>query len=194
MVTMRSLGIIASGLTIILLILLGGFLGFVASLPQAETLPLEKAQGIVILTGGPDRIAEGVKLLAAGYGQRILITGVNDRTPREDLERSQGIDPKLASCCIDLDRQALNTRGNALEAARWARDHQFKALILVTSSWHMPRAREEMHQAMPEARLVLYPVVPPGATWPKWWRDIDMMRLLSTEYAKFLATRLRAWL
>ena len=190
---MRSLGLITSVLTVVLLVFFGGFLGFVASLPQTETLPLEKAQGIVILTGGPDRIAEGLQLLSGQYGERILITGVNDRTRREDLERSHGIDPKIAACCLDLDRQALNTRGNALEAARWARAQGYRALILVTSSWHMPRASEEMRQAMPEARIIAHPVIPQGAEWPKWWRDAAMMRLLTTEYAKFIATRLRAW-
>ena len=189
---MRALGLVASVLTIVLLVLFGGFLGFVAWLPQAETLPPARAQGIVILTGGPDRIAEGLQLLADGFGQRILITGVNGRTSREDLQRSHGIDPQTASCCIDLDWQALNTRGNAQEAARWARANGFNDLILVTSSWHMPRATEEMRQAMPEAHITGHAVVPPRAEWPKWWRDASMMRLLATEYVKFCATRVRA--
>ena len=146
-----------------------------------------------MLTGGPDRIAEGLTLLTTGYGDRILITGVHGRTSREDLERSHGIDPQLAACCIDLDWQALNTRGNAQEAARWARQNRYRNLILVTSSWHMPRATEEMRLAMPEARIVPHAVVPPRAEWPKWWRDASMMKLLATEYAKFCAARLRAF-
>lgn len=190
---MRVLGYIASIVTVILLLLAGGFLGFVAALPQAETLPPERAQGIVVLTGGPDRIAEGLNLLSSGFGERILITGVHGRTSREDLERSHGIDPKWTLCCIDLDWQALNTRGNAQEAARWARQHKYRNLILVTSSWHMPRATEEMRLAMPEARITPHAVVPPRAEWPKWWRDASMMKLLGTEYAKFCAARLRAF-
>lgn len=189
---MRALGILASILTILLLLLTGGFLGFVAMLPQAETLPASSAQGIVVLTGGPDRIAEGLDLLTGGYGKRLLITGVHGRTTREDIERSHNIDPQLAACCIDLDWQALNTRGNAQEAARWARKNGYTSLILVTSSWHMPRATQEMRLAMPEARITPHAVVPPRAEWPKWWRDASMMKLLMTEYAKFCASRLRS--
>jgi uncharacterized SAM-binding protein YcdF (DUF218 family) len=189
---MRALGWIASVLTVVLLVLAGGFIGFVAALPQAETLPPRPAQGIVVLTGGPDRIAEGLQLLASGFGERILITGVHGRTSREDLERSHGINPNLTACCIDLDWQALNTRGNAQEAANWARRNGYSDLILVTSSWHMPRATEEMRRAMPEARVTPHAVVPPRAEWPKWWRDASMMRLLAMEYAKYCATRLRA--
>lgn len=189
---MRLFGYLVSGLTIALLLLAGGFLGFVATLPQAETLPPSRAQGIVVLTGGPDRIAEGLNLLSTGYGDRILITGVHGRTSREDLERSHGIDPRWTACCIDLDWQALNTRGNAQEAARWARQNGYRDLILVTSSWHMPRATEEMRAAMPEARITPHAVVPPRAEWPKWWRDAAMMKLLATEYAKFCAARVRA--
>lgn len=189
---MRTLGWLTSILTVMALVLVGGFLGFVAALPQSETLPPQRAQGIVVLTGGPDRIAEGLTLLNTGYGQRILITGVHGRTTREDLERSHNIDPKLAACCIDLDWQALNTLGNAQEAASWARRNGYTELILVTSSWHMPRATEEMRRAMPEAKITPHAVVPPRAEWPKWWRDASMMRLLATEYAKFCAARIRA--
>jgi hypothetical protein len=56
----------------------------------------------------------------------------------------------------------------------------------------MPRATEEMRQAMPEAHITAHAVVPPRAEWPKWWRDTSMMRLLATEYVKFCATRVRA--
>lgn len=190
---MRVLGLIVSVLTVLLLIAAAGFIAFVAALPQAETLPAARAQGIVVLTGGPDRIAEGLSLLSSGYGERVLITGVNEKTSRDDLARSHGIDARAAACCIDLDWQALNTRGNAQEAARWARSNGYTDLILVTSSWHMPRATEEMRRAMPEARIIPHAVVPPRAEWPKWWRDLNMMRLLSTEYAKYCWSRLRGF-
>lgn len=190
---MRVLGFIASVCTVLMFIIGAGFIAFVAGLPQAETLPVARAQGIVILTGGPDRIAEGLNLLASGYGERILITGVHEKTTRDDLARSHLIDPRTAACCIDLDWQALNTRGNAQEAAHWARRNGYSDLILVTSSWHMPRARQEMRLAMPDARLTPHAVVPPGAEWPKWWRDLSMMRLLSLEYAKYCWTRLRGF-
>lgn len=190
---LRALGYIVSVLTVLTLFIAVGFIAFVAALPQAETLPPARAQGIVILTGGPDRIAEGLTLLAGGFGERILITGVHGRTSRDDLEKSHSIDPKTAACCIDLDWQALNTRGNAEEAARWARSHGYADLILVTSSWHLPRATQELRSAMPEARIIPHPVVPPRAEWPKWWRDAAMMRLLAVEYAKFCFARLRAF-
>lgn len=192
-IDMRVLGFIASVCTVMMFIIMAGFIAFVAGLPQAETLPVARAQGIVILTGGPDRIAEGLNLLSTGYGERILITGVNEKTTRDDLARSHGIDAKAAACCIDLDWQALNTRGNAQEAARWARRNGYSELILVTSSWHMPRAAHELRLAMPEAKLTPHAVVPAAAEWPKWWRDLSMMRLLALEYAKYCWTRLRGF-
>jgi len=36
----------------------------------------------------------------------------------------------LLSCCVDLDRSAVNTRSNAAETRRWARERGFKSLIV----------------------------------------------------------------
>src|SRR5664280_94201 len=57
---------------------------------------------------------------------------------------------KFFTCCIDLDRSALNTFGNALETKRWAREHNFNSLIVVTSNWHMPRAQRLVSSALPK--------------------------------------------
>jgi len=52
-------------------------------------------------------------------------------------------------CCVDLDYTAVNTIGNAVETRRWALNHGFHSLVVVTSNYHMPRAMLELSHQLP---------------------------------------------
>src|SRR5712691_3972278 len=53
-----------------------GFVWFVWRVPDGEVELTRNAEGIVVLTGGASRVVDAIELLAAGRGQRLLITGV----------------------------------------------------------------------------------------------------------------------
>ncbi len=154
----------------------------------------DRADGIVVLTGGDNRITAGAKLLAEGRAKRMLISGVNPRARREDVERLSGVDKALFTCCVDLGYEARDTVGNADEARLWASSHGYKRLIVVTSSYHMPRSLTELALAMPDAQLIAHAVTPPGFPDSGWWLHVKTTRLLLAEYLKYLpaAARLTA--
>src|SRR4029077_4626807 len=127
-----------------LILLAGGFIGFVASIANEEVTLDTKADGIVALTGAAARIPDAIELLATERGKRLLITGVYRATSSREIARITPLYSKYFTCCIDLDRSALNTFGNALETRRWAREHNFNSLVVVTSNWHMQRAMAEL--------------------------------------------------
>jgi len=97
----------------------------------------------------------------------------------------------LLKCCVDLDRSAVNTRSNAVETRRWVREQGFQSLIVVTSNYHMPRALVELSNALPDVKLVPFPVI--GDKWREepWWTSGAAARLLLTEYVKYLAAGVR---
>lgn len=175
------------------LLLAVGFCWFAWNIPGEEALLGRKADGIVVLTGAASRIPDAIELLAAERGKRLLITGVHRATSASEIARLTPLYAKFFACCIDLDRSALNTFGNALEARRWARQHNFNSLIVVTSNWHMPRAMVEIGHQLPDATLIPYPVVSERAKAESWWSNADSMRLLAAEYLKYLfaLTRMR---
>ena len=172
-------------------LLTGGFFWFVSGI-ATEEVPLDRnADGIVVLTGAAARIPDAIELLAAERGKRLLISGVHRATRAREIARLTPLYAKYFSCCIDLDRSALNTFGNALEAKRWAHDHNFTSLIVVTSNWHMPRAMIEINHQLPEIALIPYPVVSDRMKTESWWRHGDTVRLLASEYLKYLFALMR---
>ena len=130
-----------------------GFMGFLSQLRGAEVKPERNADGIVVLTGGSSRVSDAMELLAAGFGKRLLISGVHPTNAASDISRSLPDNQSLLRCCVDLDRSAVNTRSNAAETRRWVRERGFKSLIVVTSNYHMPRAIVELSHAMPDVQL-----------------------------------------
>jgi uncharacterized SAM-binding protein YcdF (DUF218 family) len=169
-----------------------GFVGFLSQLRGAESEPAQTADGIVVLTGGSSRVSDAMELLAAGFGKRLLISGVHPTNDVSDISRSlPDNNQSLLGCCVDLDRSAVNTRSNAAETRRWAHERGFKSLIVVTSNYHMPRAIAEMSHAMPDIALIPFAVV--GDKWrdEPWWTSGATLRLLLSEYVKYVAVEMR---
>lgn len=175
--------------TLIALTIAVFLIGFVVFADSIERGPPENAQnadGIVALTGGRARIGEAVKLLAEGKAKRLLITGVHPTTTKDKLRDLVHGDEALFACCVDLDRRALNTSGNAVETRRWARSKGFKSLIVVTSSYHMPRTLVELQRVLPRVQFYPYPVVAPDFPIDRWWGSSDALKILFSEYVKYI--------
>lgn len=163
-----------------------GFVLFATHVMRERGPDAGKADGIVVLTGGQARIAAGAALLKEGLGRRMLITGVNRRTPKEDVERLSGLDHKSFTCCVDLGYEALDTVGNADETRTWANANGFRKLIVVTSSYHMPRSLAELALVMPDAEFVPHVVTPKSFPESGWWLHVATARILFSEYVKYL--------
>lgn len=150
--------------------------------PAPRTAPATEA--IVALTGGNGRIEYAARLLGEGQGKRLLISGVDPAVRKVDIIRRLGGKARLAACCIDLGSESVDTRSNAEEARRWLDRRGYKSVRLVTSDWHMRRARYEFERTLGSD----YVIVPDAVrTQPK------LMTLFS-EYNKYLLRRLGMWL
>lgn len=166
------------------MIYIGGFLVYVAEYQRVAIPLFDKADGIVVLTGGPDRIAEAVRLLSDKHANRLLISGVNEQTDEDDLVRTVPALQKFLSCCVTIDRDALNTRDNALQTIAWAKQNGFQSIILVTAHAHLPRALFEL-RVSGGADLQVSPWRVGGPANPdEWWRDTNTLRAMVIEYTK----------
>jgi uncharacterized SAM-binding protein YcdF (DUF218 family) len=174
---------------VVLIIYGAGFVIFAQRIPAPLSFPPEAAndaEAIVALTGDGDRLGPAVSLLEQGNAMRLLISGVNKLTTKRDLKVLLHGGEHF-ECCADLGFAAADTRGNASEAARWTHAHGYKSVVVVTAAYHMPRSLIEFGAAMPDVKLVPYPVSPETSNAA----GLQSLRRLQGEYAKYLASAVR---
>ncbi|MBO6894076.1 MAG: YdcF family protein [Roseibium sp.] len=169
----------------------GHFLFFAHKVASSEVPVTTNADAIVVLTGGQARVSEAVRLLEEGNADRLLISGVHPGTTREQLAAVTSSNMPLERGSVELDRHALNTAGNASETAAWVRKNGFKSLLVVTSAYHLPRARAELSGALPDVDLIAYPVFSKDLNFSDWYKEPTTFRLLMREYVKYIVARLR---
>ena len=100
-----------------------------------------------------------------------------------DLARRIPGSAKVIKCCVDLGSESVDTRTNAEEAQRWLDRHKFKSVRLITSDWHMRRARYEFDKVL-GSRVHL---VTDGV------RTEPSFLTLFGEYNKYVLRRLAVW-
>jgi len=185
---MRAACLGASLLAMISLAWIGGLLWFgLDALRLTQTPP--RADGIVALTGGRDRIEAAVSLLSDGYARRLLVSGVGPRVTLTQLAARDGVTiPAALLPKIDLGRRAVSTIGNGIETAAWAERHHVRSLIVVTAGYHIRRAITEIGRASPDVVVYAYRVRPPALRHPF---NRNSIRLIIGEYDKWLGSKLR---
>lgn len=152
-----------------------GFAWF-ALLPPMPAPP-QKTDAIVVLTGGPGRIDRALDLLEAGQAKRVLISGVAREVKPKELAAEYRRPQALFDCCIALGFEAEDTRSNATEVASWVARRNYRSIRLVTTDWHMRRARYELGRALGDKVTIL----------PDAVRSQPSFSTLFREYHKFLA-------
>nr|WP_246503849.1 YdcF family protein [Plastoroseomonas arctica] len=160
-----------------------GFAWFLGEARLVPEQPLAMTDGIAVLTGGAERVETGLRLLAAGQARVLLVTGAHRGASLAEVLGAAGFDATPLAARVTLGRAAATTRGNATEIAAWVVAERLGSVRLVTSGYHMPRARLEVWRALPEGvRVVPHPVQARDGAWPR-------MSLLASEYGKWLAAQ-----
>ncbi len=169
---------------------IAGFVVFTGSIcsmnkPQSPV----SIDAAIVLTGGTNRINQGLDLLATGKTTNLLVSGVHKDVEIRDIMALWGTHKGAPPCCITLGREAGNTIGNAQEAKKWLDHLHAKTIYLITANYHMPRALLEFHHELQGVDIIPYPVQPEKFD-PKekiFWTTAFL------EYHKFVMTTFRVW-
>ncbi|NML75895.1 YdcF family protein [Rhizobium sp. S-51] len=177
-----------AGLIAILLcaVILAGFLWFADSVTTLVPPADARADAIVVLTGGYQRIDQAVELLRRGSGRRLLISGAHPTTSPAQIRKMTQSSPDLFECCVDVGYEALDTIGNANETSRWIHDHGYASVLVVTNNYHMPRSLMELRRIDRATNFIPYPVVNADLKHTAWYADPNVVRTLLSEYGKTL--------
>ena len=158
----------------------------------------KESLNIVILTGGTNRIKDGLNLIedfkkSKKINYKILVSGTGTGFTKSSLKKKLGpnFNPSLIKCCIDLDSVSKNTFTNASETFKWARKNDIKEFILITSNYHMPRAILEFKNIMPKLKIYTYAIIPKKHNIEKWLNSYETFNLIFTEYCKYIFASLR---
>ncbi|WP_112498104.1 YdcF family protein [Hyphomicrobiales bacterium] len=169
----------------------GGFLWFADSVASMRPPSGTRADAIIVLTGGYLRIDQAVGLLRDGVGKRLLISGVNPATTRAQIRKMTQSSSDLFACCVDMGYQAVDTIGNANEAAKWIRDKGYASVVVVTNNYHMHRSLHELRSSSPDTNFIAYPVINSDLARTNWFSNPDVVRTMIYEYIKFVAVAVR---
>jgi len=169
----------------------GGMVWFTSTLPQKVQDSRSHTDGIVVLTGGSERIDAALDLLARGRARILLVSGVYQHTNERVLAELSKVTPDLFNCCVELGRAATDTVGNATETAAWVHRKSIKTLRLVTSAYHMPRSLVEFRRLLPHVRIIAHPVFTNSVKINDWWRWPGTTTFLAGEYNKYIISLVR---
>ena len=157
-----------------------------------------KESNIVILTGGSNRIKDGLKIInkfdnTNNLHFKILVSGTGKGFTKLSLKKilNTSFDLKLLDCCLELESISKNTFSNATETFKWVTKNSIKQFILITSNYHMPRAFLEFRNKMPNIKIYTHPITPKKHDINKWLNSTETFSLVLKEFSKFLIASFR---
>jgi uncharacterized SAM-binding protein YcdF (DUF218 family) len=174
---------IARAASLLALIYALGFIFFALTLGAPAQSDAASTDAAVVLTGASGRIEHAIDVLRQGKTKRLLISGADPSVTKADLARRLNGSHKLVSCCVDLGSESVDTRSNAEEAGRWVARHHFRSVRLITSDWHMRRARYEFRKVLGSKYQLVTDAVPSEPSF----------LTLFGEYNKYVLRRLAVW-
>ena len=155
-----------------------GFLAFAVTLPGPAAD--SRTDAVIVLTGGPGRIARGLEIVDKGLAEEMFVSGVDPEVKPAEFADQFGVSRRQMECCVTLGFLAVDTRSNAGEVAQWMSEKGFTSARLVTTDWHMARAHSEVTGSLPPSITVIRDAV---ASHPE-------LATLFLEYNKLIASEI----
>lgn len=176
------------------LVWVSGLFWFVNQIPDTPNPHADKADAIIVLTGGAGRVEHGLKLLSDGRGDKLFVSGVSRGVKVHELIAAAGMKAHFTHAGersrIVLGFKASDTRGNALETAEWMTQEKYTSMRLVTGNYHLPRSIMEIRRLLPQATIIADPVFPENFKRGEWWKFPGTTKLILSEYHKYVLTAL----
>lgn len=162
--------------------------------PDVKNLP--EGTAIVCLAGGKKRVETAFKLYAEGVGSRLLIVGAGPKSTLSGLARAHAPDitdklstERLAGMAVETESR--NTIENAFAVDSFIhRNPDVKAILLVTSAYHMRRAQLLIElQSKRPIQVITYTPENEAIDASNWWYSWLGIEVTYLEYFKLALAR-----
>ncbi len=112
------------------------------------------ADAVVVLGGRENRVPVGTALARTGIAPVLLLFNANGEAASAEVPAEVEV--------LAFRPEPYTTRGEAAVTARLARERAWRSLVVVTSSYHVPRARRIFQRAF-DGELTMVPA--PATPW-----------------------------
>jgi uncharacterized SAM-binding protein YcdF (DUF218 family) len=180
--------------TFVLLAILGLFLYRPILLAIGNFLvvnaPPQKADGIKVLGGNPERYIYGVELYRAGFGPRLLLSLNKEYNPLLRRTNAEIVKEFTLAEGIPRSKVSISSTTSTYEEAnttkRLAEEEEINSLLLVSSPFHMRRVSLTFSRVLGNKVTTHFVMVPFKQSKYKreWWLDEDSISLVIQEYIK----------
>jgi uncharacterized SAM-binding protein YcdF (DUF218 family) len=106
-----------------------------------ETGAPDHADAVIVLSGGRERLPPALTLIRRGVAPVLAISSVSRTSPWPLGRRVCAARRYAKAKVICFDAEPYSTRGEAETVARLARAHHWTSIAVVTSRFHITRAR-----------------------------------------------------
>ena len=172
-------------LTLFLILILSHFIFFLSLVKNftSNYSAFTSIDSIVVLTGDKFRISKGMEILSNGTGKKLLLSGVNKNIKLTNIKNEFPKYKKFFDCCVDIESISSNTFENSRETFLWLEKNKYNSVLIVSSGYHMPRAKLEFERFLSTENIYYQPVI----------SNIDVntvgkIKKLFLEYIKYMRT------
>ena len=172
-------------LTLFLILILSHFIFFLSLVKNFKSnySTITSIDSIVVLTGDKFRISKGMEILSNGIGKKLLLSGVNKNIELINIKNEFPKYNNFFNCCVDIDNISSNTFENSRETFLWLEKNKYNSLLIVSSDYHMPRAKLEFERFFKTENTYYHPVNSNNDV-----NAIGKIKKLFLEYVKYMRT------
>jgi uncharacterized SAM-binding protein YcdF (DUF218 family) len=150
---------------------------------------------IICLAGGKGRIEAAFDLYRQRVGSHLLIVGAGPKASLTSLLKTHAQDyspteEELKNRPIIVETESRNTLENSYYVSQFLAHHPaMKDLILITSGYHMKRARLMLEQNLREPVKVIPHTPPTEVNGNQWWGSSLGIEVTAEELVKYFLAR-----
>jgi uncharacterized SAM-binding protein YcdF (DUF218 family)/glycosyltransferase involved in cell wall biosynthesis len=202
----RRTGLVAGSLVLAYLAVFHTPLVWWLAEPLKISEPARAADAIVVFAGGvgesgqagggyQERVKQAVTLYEAGYARRMIFSSGFVWAFREaEVMRTLALANGVPAEAILLETEAKSTHDNVALSAAILREHGWRRVLLVSSPYHMRRARLTWRRLAPEIEIVATPVPSSQFYAHTGGPSLEQIRGLAHEYAAIAWYWWRGWI
>ena len=172
-------------LTLFLILVLSHFIFFLSLVKnfKSDYTTIKSIDSIVVLTGDKFRISKGMEILSNGIGEKLLLSGVNKNIKLTNIMNEFPKYKNFFDCCVEIENISSNTFENSRETFLWLEKNKYNSVLIVSSDYHIPRAKLEFGKFLNSKNTYYHPVKSNNNLMA-----IGKIKKLFLEYVKYMRT------